>query len=282
MIDVYFPQTVKIHAWYNYLHYGFKKLQSENKINLIIKSEKIGVSPPIIPIEINGLIMYYDFSDFIPCVLNIKNTPYFKIQYHDSHKLIPNIFPIGQTVTSLKYFDVYQNKQEEIYDVIALFRATNYNLRCKCVELIKSQKWNSIVGVQNYRNRPKVPIGIEQPRLEYSEHLNKQLQSKICISLPGVGNYSSFWSWRTTEILGLGKCMLTVTPTCYLPNYPKNCWIECKSDLSDLIEKINYYLNNPIERNIIARNGKTYFDNYLSPTAMCQNIINKTLKYYEN
>lgn len=286
MIEVIYPQTTKKHAWYNYLLYGFQDLEKQKKIKLTISPIKIKTSPAIIPIQINDYTVYYDYSDFIPLTLEINNAPYFKIQYHQEHFKKKNVFSIGQVVTSLKYLQnlntlrKIKDKNNYELDVIGLFRATNYKLRCKAVELIKKENFNSLVGVSGYRNRPPVPSDLKGLRIDYYEHLQKQCQSKLCLSLPGVGKGTSFWSWRVSEILGIGGCMITTKPTCYLPGNPKNCWIEVKDDLSNFIGQVSYYLGHDKEREEIALNGRKYFDNYLRSDKMCNYIIEKTLDYY--
>lgn len=287
MIEIIYPQTTKTHAWYNYLLFGFQELEKQKKIKLTISPTIINPSPSIIPIQVKNFMVYYDFSDFIPLIKEIDNAPYFKIQYHEEHFKKKNVFPIGQTVTSLKFLEQLPNlrklKNQKNYelDIIGLFRATNYKLRCKMVELIKKENFNSLVGVSGYRNRPPVPKNLQGKRIDYLEHLKKQCQSKICLSSPGVGNFTSFWSWRTTEILGMGCFLFTPPATCYLPNFPKKCWAEFNLDFSNMIDKINYYLKHDKEREEIAQNGRNYFDQYLRPDKMCNYLIEKTLEYYE-
>ena len=76
--------------------------------------------------------------------------------------------------------------------------------------------------------------------------------------------------------------MITTPPTCFLPNHPKDCWIEVKSDLSNFVDTVNYYLKHNKEREMIAENGRKYFDKQLHPRAMCEYLIQKSLEYYKS
>lgn len=51
-------------------------------------------------------------------------------------------------------------------------------------------------------------------------------------------------------------------------------WPEIKRDLSDLTEKIGYYLANEEARNEIAKNGMNYYKDYLSPVAQAKYLLN--------
>ena len=287
MITVHYPKINRNNAWYSYLLHGFQKLAEDNVIGLIITNKIISYSPALIPIDIQvkqqKYKAFYDYSDFLP-LLSKEEIPYFKIQYNPIHFKKKHIFPIGQTCTNLEIIrympNLYKQKKTNKYDIVAMFRATNFKLRCDCIDLILQQKWKSLAGISGYRNRPIVPKHLYKSKISYLDHLEAQCQSKICVSLPGVGKGTSFWSWRATEILALGNCMLTTRPTCFLPNHPSDCWIEVEEDLSDFITKVNYYLKHEKERKQIAKNGKKYFDAYLSPEAMCKNLINQTLEYY--
>ena len=58
------------------------------------------------------------------------------------------------------------------------------------------------------------------------------------------------------------------------PGNPQNCWGEVKRDLSDLAEKIDYYLINDEARNEIAKNGMEYYEKFLSPVAQASYLLN--------
>ena len=67
---------------------------------------------------------------------------------------------------------------------------------------------------------------------------------------------------------------MRIAPRHACPGNPQNCWGEVKRDLSDLVEKIDYYLANDEARNEIAKNGKEYYENYLSPAAQARYVLN--------
>ena len=72
--------------------------------------------------------------------------------------------------------------------------------------------------------------------------------------------------------------MLTVSPDCVLPGNPKSCWVEFKRDMSDFETKINFFLRDNESREMIARNGRDYFDKYLTPEKHAEYFISKIKK----
>jgi spore maturation protein CgeB len=75
------------------------------------------------------------------------------------------------------------------------------------------------------------------------------------------------------EILAIGSCLLTVETNCLELGDFNNCYIKVKNDLSDLEEKVDYYLKHDEEREEIAHNGLEYFNKWLSPEATINYII---------
>jgi len=271
-------------TWNQYLYLGFLKLGLNIK-----RTESPWDNFPdvrgILPFDIiwnsgRRQRIWYDFGDFSRHYYEKTtkgNDLYFKIQLHKKDQHYPRIYPIGQITCGLNFLQVLpefrtlRKKQNFIYDVIGIFRASDHGIRTRAVEIVNSKKWKSLIGMAYFRNRLPIPEKIARKKFNYEHHLRLQCRSKICLDFPGVGGE---WSWRFTEILGMGCFCLRTKPFHACPGEPQNCWGEINSDLSDLAEKIDYYLNNETEREQIAKNGLQYYEKYLSPEAQAKYILN--------
>jgi len=270
-------------TWNHYLHSGLSSLGLKTET-----TEKFWKDYPrvrgIIPFDVvwssgKKQRIWYDISDFVIHYyeeITRGDDLYFKIQLHKRDQHYSRIYPIGQITCRLDFpqkvfkFRAIQEKQNFIYDVIGIFRATDHGIRIKAVGIVKSKEWKSLVGMAHFRNRPPISENIARGKLDYEEHLKFQCESKICLDLPGVGGD---WTWRSAEILGMGCfCLRTKSDQVLLENHEK-CWGEVNPDLSDLTEKIDYYLVNEKEREEIARNGLQYYENHLSPKAQANYFL---------
>ena len=296
MIKIQYPDTSVFNnpnsVWYHYLLSGFKELGEVTISKELGKQSHYitGFTVLAIDIDIDGkkTRVWYDFCDFLPIHTDIMSDGdlYFKIMCHKDYPIkYKNVYPIGQTTASMNYFKMLPNLRSNVkkdsyaHDVVAIFRATNYKLRRKCIEIIKAQKnWNALSGLCFFRNRPEIPKELMTEKLPFGVHLERQSNSRICVSLSGVGGDAGL-CWRETEVLGMGGCLLNIESKCLRPgdteHYKNNCQITIKDDLSNLVEQVNYYLEHTEERKQIARNGLDYFNKYLTPKAMATNIINR-------
>lgn len=223
--------------------------------------------------------IWYDISDFVKHYYEMVmggNDLYLKIQLHKKDQHYQRIYPVGQITCKLNFpqelpsFRAIQQRQDFIYDVIGIFRDTDHGKRRKAVEIVKSERWKSLVGVAWFRNRVPISKEFVHKKLIYEEHLKLQCRSKICLDFPGVGGD---WTWRSVETLGMGCfCLRAKSDQVLFENHNK-CWGEVNPDLSDLAEKIDYYLNNEAEREQIAKNGLRYYENHLSLKAQAKYFL---------
>lgn len=116
--------------------------------------------------------------------------------------------------------------------------------------------------VMNYISKESLPIEIGSlNRLESAEKYSKYLASVHC-SLNGD------LALRNLEIVSAGGFLLTdkLSPQSgfeYLLKPKEDC--DVYSSVSELVEKIRYYLNHPYEAIAMARNAYTKFFSYLHP-----------------
>ena len=286
-MTVTLPISIKLQrsGWYNYLIRGFKEVAGgvvpDTELN---KDCFFIMGKMIMPIDIDGRRLWYDYCDFAPIHPDIMkdNDLYFKVQYYDDVvKDTKNIFPIGFTVSKIDYFQGLDSRrrikeqQEYNTDIIALFRTTNYDVRRRAVEIIHSREdWKSLAWLEWTTKRPKVPKEIEGKGLSYFEHLERQCRSKLCLAIHGVGTRFGI-NGRVAEILGTGNCLILPEQEARMPSSLEGSAIVLKRDLSDMEEKVDYYINNDEERENIAKKGLEYYEKWLSPRAMVTNMLNK-------
>lgn len=273
------------HSWYAYLLLGFREAGARVEIDPALDAQsrsKLGFQVTAIDVAWRSRTrrVYYDWCDFDknhPQLIR-QHTPealYFKIMCRPEHRPL-GIRPIGQTISRMGYFGFLGDlraavKAPPTHDVLAVFRTTNFDLRTRAVEIVRAGPWRSLAFVINYDRRPQAPRSLQGPKLlAYPHHLRAQARSRICLALPGVGGD---WTWRHTEILAMGACLLTVEPE-YLPvGHADRCWIECRRDLSDLADKLDFWLANDAARQEIAARGRAYYERALSPVASAVRIL---------
>ena len=287
-MTIYYPNKTFFKSsalvWYDYLLTGFKQLTNNVKIvDYLAKESKSKLNNQVTAIDIEiadkKRRIWYDWCDFHKVHIELikKDDLYFKIMLLKGYELQKNLLPIGQTTSRCIFIE--PNKCDYIYDISFNGRTTNYALRVKAVELIKSHpEINSNVCLRDYisgSKRPPFDIRLKcKNSLTYGEFMNMINLSKLNLALPGVGGD---WTWRHTEILEKGGCLLTTKPFCLLPDNPKDIYIEVNRDLRDLIDKIKYFIKHDKEREEIAKRGKKYYEEYLSPKGQAKWILNKIL-----
>lgn len=273
--------------WYGWILQGFRELGCQ----IVFSDEKTKQSRrelencfTAFSIEYAGKIIdcVYDWSDFK--VINDAKFPkydlHFKIQYHKEHYSRRKTLPIGQTATNLGFMGIIPSLRDKVAktaylsDITAVFRATNLPERSKCVRAVKNTGFRVVAGVSERLGKlPDLDVLID--KMGYLEHLNIQAESKICVAMFGI---EGDWTWRHTEILAMGGCMMTLESDYQMPDNPKDAWITIKRDFSDLKAKAEYYLTHESERREIAKRGQQYFEDYLSPIAQARYIIYRVEK----
>ena len=95
----------------------------------------------------------------------------------------------------------------------------------------------------------------------YADFLQEVARSKICIDLPGLGDFC----FRLVNYLAVGSFVIAYPHKSVLnvPRVDREHIVYCKEDFSDLNELCEYYLKNDSEREEIAANARRFFDLYL-------------------
>lgn len=288
-VTVYYPTKDSLppaevgNIWYEYLLCGFSRVCYVQLDYMLDSINSVAYQQGITLFDVKMGDKYqrvvYDWSDklFDPKDSG-KILPIFKIQCPVESK---DAMPIGQTVMLMEYFDELDSlrrlKDSRAYhhDIVGIFKATNLGTRLKAVELIHKQNWNSLIGLHAYDSLQRIPRELQQYRLAYQDHLRAQAKSKLVLVLPGMYDEGGF-SWRLTEALGMGCAVIAPKHEAAYPAhrvFEKECIITIKPDLSDLVDKINFYLTHSTERERIAENGRRYFDAYLTPEAMAKRLV---------
>jgi len=291
MIEIIYPTSKffggRAPDWYDYLKSGFVTLGS-----LVLSEElskistfKMNFCVAAIDIKINGKAtrIWYDWSDFETAHKELMRSGdlYFKMQYSLDYIEDRSIYPTGicvipidqlQRIMTLRFL---KDKRDYKYDLLGMFRTTNYDLRRKAVEIIRARNdWKSLSGLKWTTERPEVPRELQVEPLPYFEHLEAQCRSKICLSFPGVGTRFGF-NGRFAELTAMGCCVMMPRPEFDMFGTLFKSAIIIERDLSDLEEKVDYYLKHDEEREEIAHNGLEIFDRWLSPRAIALDIVEK-------
>lgn len=212
----------------------------------------------------------FDISDK-PDIINFDGIDnsllYFKMQYrkngYDTKKVvhaqyIPGDIELYWYLSSLRKRSL-KNKKIDVYGRFSTDFAQE--IRGNAMKLLQTQTEFVYTG------------GLTTIR--YSRYLREVAQSKICIDLPGNGPFC----FRIIEYLAIGSCIIG-PPHETLLNPPLEDGVHikyCQSDLSDLVELCEYYLENDSERLKLVNNSRRYFDTYLRKDKLVQYYLNHIL-----
>jgi hypothetical protein len=198
-------------------------------------------------------IDYSDRPDSVNREALRKSSIYIKLQYAECGYTDSRIIPGGYPSSHLDYYRYLRAFRHSPavrlhIDVIGRFSFEfQGDLRSRAVEQLRSASDFKYVGAG--------------ARVRYSRFLREISYAKLAIDLPGNGPFT----FRVTEILGLGACLVApiYATALHEPLVPGVHYAPIAPDLSDLLEVCRYYLAHERERAEIARAGREYFDRYL-------------------
>lgn len=198
-------------------------------------------------------IVYTDLHTLDPdCARNCALC--FKMQYLRDGYDFSNVVPGGYVPDSRRlYLHLSSLRKERArqdlqFDVYGRF-GQNFGreFREPAVSLLQTQKQFHFEG------------GMKM--LPYREFLRESAHSKICIDLPGKGDFC----FRLINYLALGSCVVAYPhrTMLHVPLVPGKHIVYTQPDFSDLVALCAHYLDHAAEREEIARNAREFFDLYL-------------------
>ncbi len=241
--------------WVDILLYGFRKLVKVKIADDIPQPFKGTV---IFQIVIDGKIrnVAVGYSDYLPIDEDCAEQCdlYFKMQYDKNGYGYSNVVPGGFVPDGKRlYFHLsklrkFSDRKQFLYDVNGRF-GLDYAREIR----------EKAVGILNEQNSFHFEGGMK--KVSYHEFLKEVAQSKICIDLPGLGDFC----FRLMNYLAIGTCVVAYPhrTTFHVPLVDRKHIVYVKEDFSDLVELCEYYLENDREREEIARNSREFFDLYL-------------------
>jgi len=178
--------------------------------------------------------------------------------------------------TGGKNFDkIWHNKK---LDMVSLFRDKD-----------NSRRPTKDILVKNFKNNSKCIV--DYLSLGFSEHniltkpgfgqMHKEESEAFlnaCISVDGEPGQGCYYTDRMLKSLAAGCCLFLPTPA-YNVDFPngfkdkENVVIYDKDNPNDLIDKINYYLNNRDDLKRIAKNGFNNLLNYHTSEARAKEFL---------
>lgn len=241
--------------WVDVLKTGFGRYLSVDIVEDIPQPYKGTV---VFQIAINGRTrqVAIGYSDYSPidedCARNCDL--YFKMQHARDGYDFDNVVPGGYVPDGKRlYFHLrklrkLKDSKNYLHDVYGRF-GLNYarEVREKAVDLLNRQSSFSFEG------------GMKT--VSYNEFLREAARSKICIDLPGLGDFC----FRLVNYLAVGSFVIAYPHGNVLhePLVDRKHIVYCKEDFSDLQELCEYYLENDTMRETIAENGRRFFNLYL-------------------
>ena len=184
---------------------------------------------------------------------------YFKMQFRNGGYDDPRVVP-GQYVPHgglglyhhlprlRRIRDTTTSRQLEVYGRFSIQQSDRENeIRRRAVGLLTTQRSFRFQG----GGRLVAP----------TRSLDEVARSKICIDLPGRGPFC----FRLIEYLAIGACVVAYPHEASLspPLIRSKHIAYCRTDLSDLVAKCEYYLDHDEERQAMIRATREYFDTYL-------------------
>jgi len=196
---------------------------------------------------------------------------YFKMQFlaegYDDDDVVPGGFPpswpsLYAYLGRLRRLRARRNFSSDVYGRFSAAYAGE--TRRRAVELLREQNLFQYEG------------GLEIIR--YSRYLSEVARAKICIDLPGRGDFC----FRLIDYLAVGSCVIGPRPSTILhaPQTDRVNVVYCADDLSDLVALCAAYLEREEEREKIAEAAQIHFDRYLESTQWARYYLHTALERF--
>jgi hypothetical protein len=195
---------------------------------------------------------------------------YFKMQYsrdgYTSQHVLPGGFVPGgnQLYRFLPYIRALRDKRIFSFDVYGRFGLEfAHEVRQKAINILAEQ------SIFRFEGGGK--------KIRYSRFLREIAHSRICIDLPGNGDFC----FRLVEYLAVGACVIRPRHNTILhaPLVDRKHIVYTKGDLSDLASLCAFYLRNDKPREEICRQSRAFFDQYLHRDQLAAYYLQSCLTY---
>lgn len=255
--------------WVNIVLQGFRE---HVKVEIITDIPQPYQGTVVYQVAINGKVhdVAIGYSDYMPiddqCAKQCSL--YFKMQFKRGGYGYPTVIPGGYVAEGSNiYFQLgklrrLRDKKNYIYDVYGRFGLNAAReIRERAINILNKQDLFQFEG------------GMKA--VSYTEFLKEVAQSKICIDLPGQGDFC----FRLINYMAVGACVIAYPhgTDLQVPLINGKHLVYCKPDYSDLVDLCKYYLDHYDEREQIAKNSREFFDLYLHKDNLTRYYLHEML-----
>jgi hypothetical protein len=155
------------------------------------------------------------------------------------------------------------DRREYIYDVYGRFGTEFANeIRGKACSMLANQNYFRWEGGRRVKR--------------YSVSLREIVRSKICIDLPGNGDFCL----RLIDNMAAGACIIARkhNTMLHVPLVDREHIVYAREDLSDLADLCRFYLERDEAREALCRNSRSYFDRYLHRDQLAAYYLHQYLR----
>lgn len=272
MVDIRFPKGYVKHKYgkihLHFIHDYFKR--GGANLELVKEDDKVfccysDLDRFYISILVNGKQILINSSDHYYLTYNdeFPLIPIFKFHYYrEMHDDIENVFPIGPMFA---HNDRYDNSQK-LNDYFSV--RNNFNYNPGNVIMNKQRPFGNAIErrneVRQILSKAGARFGGTGSQIKFWAELEKCLVS-VCV--PGAHN--DMLDRGQYESIGLGVCTISPRIKTVMPwdqdLIPSEHYISCADDYSDLLEKVEWCLDNKGECKRIGDNARALFDEYCLP-----------------
>ena len=188
-------------------------------------------------------------EEFVPGALLYFKMQYLRGGYGDS-RIVPAGYVPGDTLLyrGLPFLRARRDAGNNVFDVYGRYGLHSAaEIRVRAVTLLRQQPDFAFEG------------GVH--RIRFSQHARETAQAKVCIDLPGQGDFC----FRLVDYLAVGACIVAVRHRNALPIELRDGHEVAfvKPDLSDLVDVVRRCLEQPEMRCRMIASSRSYFDRYL-------------------
>lgn len=267
-------QWSEAHHWVRHLLSGMQRLVRVERhpiaqayeglvmIELAVEGESRKGRPHKIAID------YSDYMDRVERAALDEAALYFKLQYlregYGSAKVVPGgyVNPAQDYYKYVGWLRSVKDRRPPRFDVYGRFGLRfAADTRRRAVEMLRAQDRFGYEG----------DVAI----VRYSRSLEEAAQAKVCIDLPGNGDFC----FRLIDYLGIGACIVAPRhrTLLHVPLEDRKHIVFAREDLSDLVELCQHYLTHDAEREAIVRQSREFFDRYLHRDQLAGYYLSQSL-----